>query len=577
MKPKRPDFDRFRHKLASIDALPQLALLGLISGTVTALVIVLFRELISLLSYIFLGGLPEASYLQLSWQHRLALPFIGSALLVLVVLGIRKKFHPVGIVHVIERLDWHQGRLHVGNFLNQFFAGAIAIATGHSIGREGPAVHLGAAAGSLLGQCMRLPNNSLRILVACGTASAISAAFNTPVAGVIFALEVLLIEYSVAGFLPVMLASVSAAAITQFLYGNDPAFFVPYISVDIVHELPLVILIGFMMGLVSTLFCRLIIFFNKRTKSFKAPAKLFVAAAITGLLAIPAPEIMGVGYDTITELMVGNHLPVLLFTLLVCKLLATSASVGMGVPGGLVGPTLFLGAVGGALTETLVAHIPLIASSSTGFHVMVGMSAMLGAVLQAPLTALVTVVELTRNPNLLFPALLAIVIAALTSNILLRQHGIFELILDCWGYGRSQNPVHKALSQMGISSLVNKSLVTIDRKENTATIQNNLREQPEWLLITDEGRPKALMPAMALSQFFDPAETTSNNALDLLDIPARRYDICELSNRASVYEAWDMMHDKQVDALYITNQARKQETRIIGVVTRENLQRYYRV
>ncbi|WP_329601960.1 chloride channel protein [Sansalvadorimonas verongulae] len=563
-----------------MDALPQLAVLGLLTGTVTAGVIVLFRELIALLANIFLRGHPEGAFLRLSWEHRVILPFIGSFLLIIIVLGIRKKFRPVGIVHVIERLDWHQGRLNFGNFLHQFFAGAIAIASGHSIGREGPAVHLGAAAGSLLGQGMRLPNNSLRILVACGTASAISAAFNTPLAGVIFALEVLLVEYTVASFLPVMLASVSAAGIIQFLYGNDPAFFVPYISVDLVDELPLVILIGFMMGFVSTLYCRLIIFFNKRTASFSPYTKLLLAAAITGLLAIPAPDIMGVGYDTITELMIGENIPVLLFTLLVCKLLATSASVGMGVPGGLIGPTLFLGAVGGTLTETMVSHIPAIASNSPAFHSMIGMSAMLGAVLQAPLTALVTVVELTRNSNLLFPALLAIVIAALTSNLLLRQHGIFELILDCWGYNRVQNPVHKALSQMGISNLVNESCVILERKQSKATLQNQLRKQPEWLLVTDEGRTKAIMPAIALGQYFAPekdAPDEKDSSIDLLDIPSRRYDIGALSNRASVYEAWELMQSKGVEALYITKQTRKQDTQIIGIVTKASLQRYYRV
>ena len=256
---------------------------------------------------------------------------------------------------MLQRLDWNQGRLQLGNLLFQFFSGAIAIASGHSIGREGPAVHLGAAAGSLLGQSMRLPNNSLRILLACGTSAAISAAFNTPVAGVIFALEVLLIEYTFAGFLPVMLASVSAASITQMIYGAEPAFMVPRVTVDQLQQLPLVVVIGVAMGILAALFCRLTIKVNILTHTLSPTKRLFMAAAITGVLATAAPEIMGVGYGTMNILLTEPSPLIFLAILLACKLLASTASLGLGVPGGLIGPTLFLGAAGGILIATLAS------------------------------------------------------------------------------------------------------------------------------------------------------------------------------------------------------------------------------
>ena len=583
MKPIPPNFDRFRYRLACIDALPQLALLGLISGILTALVITLFRELITLLALLFTGGVPEEAFHKLPWDMRAILPLGGSILLIIVGFISHKKYHRIGVVHVIERLDWHQGRLTIGNFLHQFFAGAIAIASGHSIGREGPAVHLGAASGSMLGQCMRLPNNSLRILVACGTAAAISAAFNTPVAGVIFALEVLLIEYTVAGFLPVMLASVSAATITQWMYGTDPAFIVPNIDVHLFRELPMVVLIGISMGLLGTVFCKMINLTSQSTHSFSPWVRLILAALITGGLSIPAPDIMGIGYDTVTQLLEGVQVPAFLFLVLGCKLIASAASVGLGVPGGLIGPSIFLGAVGGALTVSLASYLPGITNISTGFHVMVGMCAMLAAVLQAPLTALVQVVEMTQNPTLLFPALVAIVVASLTSSLLMDQHGVFEQVLESWGFDRLNNPVHKAFNRIGVRSLMDRSFVRLDRFQQPRDLSEKLGIQPEWVLIDDEKRPKALLPTIEISQLLNQpyAELLTsdivNDKIDLLGIPALRYETFGIRGRASVYEAWQVMNQKQIDSLYVYDDDRRKEHKVIGVITQKSLERYYRV
>ena len=367
-KPTSPDLNRFRNQLARVDALPQLTLLGLITGIFTALVIMMFRELITFLSSLFLAGLPEEAFMDMSWDIRIFLPLIGSLALITIALFTHKNYRQVGIIHVIERLDWHQARLTLGNLLNQFFAGAIAIASGHSIGREGPAVHLGAGTASLLGQSMKLPNNSLRILVACGSAAAISAAFNTPVAGVIFSLEVLMVEYTLSGFLPVMLASASAAIITQTVYGTDPAFIVPPISTDLLHDLPLILTTGVVMGILGAFFCQLLAFFVKRSTHLPLFLRLIAAAAITGLIAIPAPAIMGVGYGTITELMSGDlYSPLFLALILFAKLLASSASLGLGVPGGLIGPTLFMGAAAGALCASVMGLITGTESVNTGF------------------------------------------------------------------------------------------------------------------------------------------------------------------------------------------------------------------
>ncbi|MEE8378859.1 MAG: chloride channel protein, partial [Gammaproteobacteria bacterium] len=212
--------DRFRSRLASVDALPQLAILGLVSGVLVGIVIVLFRLAIENTQISFLPNGDTENYEALSATWRFGLPAIGGLVIGLVFQALSHTGGvQVGIVHVLERLSYYQGHLPFRNFLLQFFGAAISIISGHSVGREGPSVHLGSASGSLLGQWLHLPNNSIQTLVACGAAAGIAASFNTPLAGVIFSMEVIMMEYTIAGFTPVILSAVSATAITRLVFG----------------------------------------------------------------------------------------------------------------------------------------------------------------------------------------------------------------------------------------------------------------------------------------------------------------------------------------------------------------------
>lgn len=192
----------FRRRLSGVDALPQLAVLGLLSGLFTGGVILVFRLAIEWPLEYFLPGDGSESFEELDILTRAILPLAGAVALGLLMHNLATHDRKVGIVHVMERLNYHQGYISVRSALVQFATGVSTVVTGQSAGREGPAVHLGAAISSLMGQWMRLPNNSIRTLVACGCAAAISASFNTPISGVIFAMEVVMMEYTIAGFTP---------------------------------------------------------------------------------------------------------------------------------------------------------------------------------------------------------------------------------------------------------------------------------------------------------------------------------------------------------------------------------------
>lgn len=291
---------------------------------------------------------------QLSAATRVAL-LIGSALLIGLALNrYRPGARRVGVVHVMERLTLHQGKLPLKNAVIQFFGGALALIAGQSGGREGPAIHLGATAASLLGQASKLPNNSLRTMVACGTAAAIASSFNTPIAGVIFALEVVMMEYAIASFIPIIVAAVTSTLITRFFFGADPAFIIDPFHLYTSFEIFYLVLGGILIGCISAAYVQLIQLFARLSLQ-PLWLRIALAGAITATVAIFIPEVMGVGYDTVDRIMITDLGVLFLVALLIGKTITSAAAVGLGMPVGLIGPTLFMGAtVGGMLGSILI-------------------------------------------------------------------------------------------------------------------------------------------------------------------------------------------------------------------------------
>jgi len=195
---------------SSVEGLPLLAALGLVCGLLSGGLIILFRLVMEGAANEWLPNGSIERFEELSGLDRLALCTAGGLIVGLILHKLKPNNRGVGVVHVLERLDYHRGYLPMKNAIVQFVTATISLLSGQSVGREGPSVHLGAAAGSALGRSLHVPNNSIRILVGCGVAAAIAAAFNTPLAGVIFAMEVVIMDYTVVGFTPVILASISA-------------------------------------------------------------------------------------------------------------------------------------------------------------------------------------------------------------------------------------------------------------------------------------------------------------------------------------------------------------------------------
>lgn len=568
----------------NIEGLPMLAMLGLLSGVLCGGIIILFRLLIDESTSALLPDGKAEGFESLSGHARFFLCVAGGLVVGLILHLIKARARNVGVVHVIERLDYHQGYLPMKNAVVQFFAAAIALISGQSVGREGPSVHLGAAGGSALGRLLRIPNNGVRILVGCGVAAAISAAFNTPLAGVIFAMEVVIMEYTVIGFAPVILAAVSATTLTRVVFGDDTAFTVPDFSGTSIQELPIVALMGALIGCLAAAFIQITLFTNSLFTSQAIWLRLLLAGVFTGLIAYQLPQIMGTGYDTVNGMLLAELSLGLIMLLVLAKTIATSVSIGLGMPAGLIGPTLFIGASAGAAIGAVAAWLNP-ESAGSGYYAILGMAAMMAATLQAPLAALIYLLELTSTKAIILPGMTAVITAYLVTRIAFGKSSIYRHLMLSRGLDYRNSPLSKALRRIGVASVMDREILQQERTISAFEAEELLKLEPRWILLRDldDKRKTSLLPATDLARHLNELghdtehKHSGETELDLLTIPAKRLDTSAITIIATLQEAHEKMQSEQCDVLYITGAHGLSKERIYGVVTREHIESSYRV
>lgn len=570
--------EALRLSMATVEGVPQLALLGALSGVVAGLMIVAFRILIEYTQMSFLPGSDAENYEGLSPLMRILLATVGGLAVGVLFQFIAKGAAQVGVVHTMERLAYHQGRLPLRNAMWQFIGGALTIISGHSVGREGPGVHLGAASGSLLGQLLRLPNNSTRTLVACGVAAAIAASFNTPLAGVIFSMEVVLMEYTIAGFIPVIIAAVTATIVCRWFFGAEPAFFVPETGLGTIEELPVILILGIAVGLLAATFIELM----QRVVRASAPYPLWkrttLAGLIVGICALGTPQIMGIGYDTVNATLMGEFALGMLIAITLVKLLATTVGLGLGLPGGLIGPTLVIGATAGGVVGIIAGSLFPEHVSSPAFYAMIGMGAMMGATLHAPLAALVAMLELTANPDIILPGMLAIITAALVNSQLCGKQSVFVMLLNERGLDFRDSAIAQQLRRVSVASVMDRAFISTTQQISLNQARQILDQQPHWIVIDCGNKQLSLLPSADLAQYLLRDESKQGDpdfaTIDLIEIPAKRRSAATIHLQASLQEAHEALDHSENEALCVVHRNSDGE-QINGVLTQKEIEAHY--
>ncbi len=564
--------ERQRLRMAYIEALPQLSMVGILCGLLSGSVIIAFRIVVEGAQGRILPAGTADAYESLSTLYRFLLPVGGGLIIGVIFQFTNATARHVGVVHVIERLSYYQGHLPLRNAMMQFLGAALSIVSGHSVGREGPSIHLGAWAGSVLGRRLELPNNSVRILVGCGVAAAIAAGFNTPLAGVIFAMEVVLMEYTILGFTPVILAAVSATTLTRAVFGDEPAFLVPPLEWTTMAELPYLLMMGIIIGGLAALFIQLLLWTIRVSSPYPVWVRGGLAGVLIGLLAVPAPEIMGIGYDTVNDALLGEIGLAALVLIVGAKLLATTAGLGLGLPGGLIAPTLVIGATaGGAMGLLALIWIGIV--STPGLYAMLGMGAMMGATLQAPLAALIAMLELTANPNIILPGMFVVVSAALTTRVAFGKTSVYQMLMQARGLDYRNDPIAQALRRVGVASVMDRNIIREPRRIRRTTAETMLKKEPNWIVIRQQDEAMALLPAADLARHL---KDNDDDTIDLLEIPALRKDLSRTDVLATLQEALDILQKTGTEALYVTGARGFGKKKIYGVLTRSEIEKAYR-
>jgi H+/Cl- antiporter ClcA len=564
--------ERLRQYFILDDSHLKLYLLATLTGLLAGGVIVCFRLFIDYGQVLLLPSKTIETFASLSWYWLLSLPIIGGLIVGLLFTGIKPDQKSVGVVHVIERLSYHEGRLPWKNFIRQFLGAGIALISGHSVGREGPSVHLGAASGSFFGMSLDLPNNGIRVLVASGSAAAIAASFNTPVAGVIFAMEVIMMEYHITTFIPLILASVSGAVMTRLVFGDAPIFGVLSIEIHSLWELPYIILLGVLLGLLAVLFIRSLHFFTDLWPKLPLWLKTSFAGLLVGLGGLIMPDVMGMSYNitniaNLSELALSS-----LFILLFLKLFLSTACIGLGIPGGLIGPTIVIGAVAGAALGLIGNNIFPEISSSIGLYALIGMGAMMGATLNAPLAALMALLELTANPHIILPGMLAIVFANIIVFERFKLDSIFLTLLRARGLDYRNDPVSQALRRVSVANAMQREFTLLPETVSYQQAKQALSNNPLWIILQQDQAPVSLMPAADLARAL---EESDDDEIDLFNIPASRLNLTKASLHDSLQEALDLLNTHHAEALYITRITAPTIERTYGILTRQDIESHY--
>ncbi len=566
-----------RRQLSHLDALPQLTLLGIVVGCAAALVIIAFRVAVSAPLTAMIGEVDN--FERLSQNQRFLVPAIGALIIGIGLQLLPKHLLKVGVAHVLDRLHNHQGYLPWPNVLVQFFGGVLLLITGQSVGREGPAVHLGAGAASLVGQSLKLPNNSMRVLLGAGVAAAISAAFNTPLAGVVFAMEVVLMEYTIAGFIPIILASFAGSLLSRLVLGPEVAFSIQTVQLNQLTELPYMVASGIALGAVAIAYSYSLQL-GRFVDKWPIVVRITLAGIFTGLVATQVPQVLGIGYDTLAQAMTGQLSLQLLLILLVSKILTTGVSLSAGMPGGLIGPTLFIGGVAGAALSVGSQWLYAEQASFVGFYVLLGMAAMLGAVLNAPLTALITILELTNNPNIIFPSMLVVVIACLSTRIVVGNKGIFITLLGLQGKSVRSSALSMELNRVGVYQVIDTDFVKTPFIVDFSKAVSLLEGKPRWLVLTEPDKPKKLLKAADLAKHLNELqeEEQQPEEIHLIDIPGEKTPLPPIHEAATLWEAHEYMKTEATEAVYVKNPRQfSLDTEILGLVTKEAITNYYSV
>ncbi|MCD6161989.1 MAG: chloride channel protein [candidate division Zixibacteria bacterium] len=548
--------------------------LSILVGVLTGFGSVMFRWLILTCRDFFFGSIPLAT--SLTGFHRdwfiPIVPMVGGILVGPIVYKFAKEARGHGVPEVMSAVALHGGTIRPRVSIAKSVASAICIGSGGSAGREGPIVQIGSAIGSSIGQLFRLSGNRIKVLVGCGAAAGISAVFNAPIAGVLFSLEIILGDFTIKTFSPVIISSVLASVVSRYFLGDYPAFDIPEYSLVSAWEIPLYMMLGAFAGVISFIFIKVLYWtedlfdnLNKIPNVLK-PAIGGLFLGVTGLIT---PQIFSDGYEAISSALYGEMFWGLMLVLIFTKIIATSLTLGSGNSGGIFAPSLFLGAMVGGFFGTIMNNLFPGITAPPAAYALVGMGAVVAGATHATITSILIVFEMTGDYRIMLPMMVATVFATLVARWL-NNESIYTLKLVRQGINLSAGKDISILNEIKVSDVMETHYKSIPIHLSFRGIMRLMEESKENTYpVIDNGKFYGMLSFQDLRSIL--TQQVVPELIIASDIATR--DILTITADENLNEALQKFGFKDLDMMPVIDN--NNPTKIIGILRRGDLMVHY--
>jgi len=540
-------------------------------GFASGLAAVVFRKLIGFFNFVLLHrawGWAE----QTLPYGRAALPLItgaGGLVVGLLVYYFAREAKGHGVPEVMGAVAVRGGIIRPRVAVIKVLASSICIGSGGSAGREGPIVQTGSSIGSALGQVLHLSGQRVRTLVGCGAAAGIAATFNAPIAGALFSLEIILGDFAFANFAPVVLSSVVGAAVGRWYFGNYPSLTVLHFQLRSWGELPLYAVLGVAAGFMGVLFTRALYgqedFYEKALRAIPPPARAMVGGALVGAVGIFTPQILGTGYGPIDVAVSGLFPLYLMCIFLLAKLFATTTTLGSGGSGGILAPSLFMGAMLGGAFGVLAREVFPNFTAQPGAYALVGMGAMVAGTTYAPLTAVVILFEMTDNYSIILPLMTACVIALIVARRL-NDLSIYTTKLKRAGINLREGKDVDVLKAINARDVMRREFETIKGSTLFKDVVQFIQEarQNSFPVVDEDGRLVGVISMQNLRRWMN---ERSFSTIVVAEELCKR-DIFTVSEDETLYTVWEKFERLDVESLPVVS--RVDPSRLVGLLFRKD-------
>jgi CIC family chloride channel protein len=545
-----------------------LLVTAVIIGILGAYGAILFRYLYQLSHHLFFStDSYETSILyQIPWWIRLIVPVIGGLIVGIIITRVAHEAKGSGVPEVMEAFATKGGIIRFRVFIAKAITSAVTIGSGGSAGREGPIVHIGAAIGSAIGQVLKVNTRQLRTFLACGAAAGLSATFNAPIAGAIFAIEIIIADMRVVNMPPIIISSVVATVVSRYYLGDYPAFIVPAYDMLDVRELFIYAVLGIVAGLVSVAFIRMFLGTRKYFEATKIPLwiKPALGGLVVGVIGIFFPQIFGVGYETINDAVWNNLELKMLLILLIGKMIATAFTLGSGGSGGVFAPSIYFGAVLGAAFGIVANMLFPQWTASPGAYALVGMGAMLSGVTHMPITAILMIFEFTNNYLIIPPLMIASIISVLLSNQIAKK-SIESAVLESKGINIHDKREVNLLRSILVNSVMETDPVLIKRSAPfSEVITSLLSGKSHFAIVVDEN--ESYIGSVELNDIRQSLLDSDSTSSTLIANDVANTEVPFVLSEDNLDLIMHIFGRVEKDHIAVCNNA--QDRKVIGVVTK---------